>query len=221
MPTSGLVPAPAGVAGVADVADPAVPPVDVLVVDDQESNLLAVEAMLADLPIHLVTATSGREALGHVLRQDFALILMDVMMPEMDGFETAELIRGRKRSQHTPIIFLTAFAHDEVAVFKGYARGAVDYLSKPVPPQVLRSKVAVFVDIFRKTEEVKRQAALLRDLQRREHERELDAVRERLEADRLREEMRLAREIQQTLFPVAPLPLSGYDVGGASNPAEA
>jgi serine phosphatase RsbU (regulator of sigma subunit) len=195
--------------------------VDVLIVDDQPANLLALEAMLGDLPIRLVTATSGRDALGHVLRQDFALILMDVMMPEMDGFETAELIRGRRRSQHTPIIFLTAFAHDDVQVFKGYSHGAVDYLSKPVPPQVLRSKVSVFVDIFRKGQEVKRQATLLRELERREHQRELAEIMGRFEADRLREEMRLAREIQQKLFPVAPLPLPGFDVAGASHPAEA
>jgi serine phosphatase RsbU (regulator of sigma subunit) len=201
--------------------DPPNAAVDVLVVDDQPSNLLALQAMLADLPLRLVTATSGREALGRVLKQDFALILMDVMMPEMDGFETAEMIRRRKRSQDTPIIFLTAFAHDDVQVFKGYSHGAVDYLSKPVPPQVLRSKVAVFVDIFRKGEEFKRQAAILRQLEHREHQRELDAVRDRLESDRLREEMRIAREIQQKLFPVAPLPLPGFDIAGASHPAEA
>jgi serine phosphatase RsbU (regulator of sigma subunit) len=197
------------------------PAVDVLVVDDQPSNLLALKAMLADLPLRLVTATSGRDALGHVLKQDFALILMDVMMPEMDGFETAELIRQRKRSRHTPIIFLTAFAHDDLQVFKGYSHGAVDYLSKPVPSQVLRSKVSVFADIFRKGEEFKRQAELLRQLEHREHQRQLDEIRDRLEADRLREEMRIAREIQQKLFPVAPLPLPGFDIAGASHPAEA
>ncbi|HEY1379040.1 MAG TPA: SpoIIE family protein phosphatase [Gemmataceae bacterium] len=200
---------------------PPEPGVTVLLVDDQPNNLLALETVLGDLPLNLVKATSGREALGHVLKQDFALILMDVMMPDMDGFETAELIRQRKRSRHTPIIFLTAFAHDDLQVFKGYSHGAVDYLSKPVAPQVLRSKVSVFVDIHRKAEEVKRQAELLRQLERREHERKLAEVQERLEAERLREEMRIARQIQQKLFPVAPLPLAGFDVSGASHPAEA
>jgi len=200
---------------------PPEPGVNVLLVDDQPNNLLALETVLGDLPLNLVKATSGREALGQVLKQEFALILMDVMMPDMDGFETAELIRQRKRSRHTPIIFLTAFAHDDLQVFKGYSHGAVDYLSKPVAPQVLRSKVAVFVDIHRKAEEVKRQAELLRQLEHREHERKLAEVQERLEAERLREEMRIARQIQQKLFPVAPLPLPGFDVSGASHPAEA
>src|SRR4051794_38932206 len=105
---------------------PAGSAVNVLLVDDQPPNLLALETVLGDLPLNLVKATSGREALGHLLKQDFALILMDVMMPDMDGFETAELIRLRRRSRDTPIIFLTAFAHDDVHVFKGYSHGAVD-----------------------------------------------------------------------------------------------
>jgi len=193
----------------------------VLLVDDQQRNLVALEAVLGDLPLKVVTADSGRQALRQVLRQDFALILMDVMMPDMDGFETAELIRQRKRSQHTPIIFMTAFAHDDLHVFKGYSHGAVDYLVKPVAPEVLRSKVTVFVDIFRKTEEVKRQAELLRRLERREYEREIADVRRQIETERLQEEMRIAREIQQKLFPVAPLPLPGCDISGASHPAEA
>jgi len=142
-------------------------------------------------------------------------------MPGMDGFETAALIRQRGRTQNTPIIFLTAFEHDEPQVFKGYTVGAVDYLAKPVVPQVLRSKVSVFVEMFRKTEEFKQQAELLRRLEQREHERQLAEVRQRLEAERLREEMRIARQIQQKLFPVAPLPLHGFDVSGASHPAEA
>ena len=108
-----------------------------------------------------------------VLDDDFAVILMDVQMPGMDGFETAALIRERDRSKHTPIIFLTAFQSTERQVFQGYALGAVDYLSKPIVPAVLRSKVAVFVELFQKTEQVKRQAAELHETQRREHEREL------------------------------------------------
>jgi len=193
----------------------------VLLVDDNPRNLLALEVTLNDLPLYLVQASSGPEALRKLLEEDFALILMDVRMPDMDGFEAAELIRQRPRSQHTPIIFLTAYAHDDVQVFKGYSLGAVDYLSKPIVPQVLRSKVAVFVDMFRKTEEIKQQGELLRELEQREHERELAEVKERMESQRLRDELRIARQIQQKLFPVAPLPLPGFDVGGASLPAEA
>src|SRR5438876_9527208 len=160
----------------------------VLLVDDNARNLLALEVTLNDLPLHLVQASSGPEALRRLLEEDFALILMDVRMPEMDGFETAELIRQRPRSQHTPIIFLTAFAHDDVQVFKGYSLGAVDYLSKPIVPQVIRSTVSVFVDMFRKTDETKQQAELLRELEQRQHERELAEVKERMEAQRLRDE---------------------------------
>jgi serine phosphatase RsbU (regulator of sigma subunit) len=193
----------------------------VLLVDDNPRNLLALDVTLSDLPLNLVQASSGPEALRRLLEDDFALILMDVRMPDMDGFEAAELIRQRERSQHAPIIFLTAYAHDDVQVFKGYSLGAVDYLSKPIVPQVLRSKVSVFVDMYRKTEEIKQQAELLRELEQREHQRELAEVKERMESQRLRDELRIARQIQQKLFPVAPLPLSGFDVGGASLPAEA
>src|SRR5947209_12617741 len=146
---------------------------------------------------------------------------MDVKMPGMDGFETAALIRERKRSQHTPIIFLTAYESDDLQMFKGYSLGAVDYIRKPIVPEILRSKAAVFVDIFRKTEEVKRQAELLRQAELREHQRQLAEGKERWEAERLHAEIRIARQIQQKLFPAAPLPLAGFDLSGASFPAEA
>ncbi|MBV9385961.1 MAG: response regulator [Chroococcidiopsidaceae cyanobacterium CP_BM_ER_R8_30] len=135
--------------------------VNVLLVDDYPENLLALEATLSSLGQNLVTANSGKEALRCLLNQDFAVILLDVQMPGMDGFETATLIREREKSRHTPIIFLTAFSTNESLVFKGYALGAVDYLLKPIEPEILKSKVTVFVDLFRKTEEVKRQAAQL------------------------------------------------------------
>jgi serine phosphatase RsbU (regulator of sigma subunit) len=190
-------------------------------VDDQPANLLAVAATLADLDLHVVKAGSGVEALRCLLAGDFALILMDVKMPWMDGFETAELIRQRKRSSHIPIIFLTASESADGQVFKGYTLGAVDYLVKPVAAGVLRSKVSVFVDIFRQAEQIKRQAELMRLLKEREHERELAEAKARWEAERLKAELRLAREIQQKLFPAAPLPAPGLDIAGGSFPAEA
>jgi len=218
-------PAPAAVAqpasGAAQSVSVNTPPVRILAVDDEPANLLALEATLTGMDLELVGVTSGLEALRRVLREDFALILMDVRMPGMDGLETAELIRKRGRSQRTPIIFLTAFAGDEPHVFRGYALGAVDYLCKPIVSQVLRSKVSVFADIFRKTEEVRRQGELLRFLEQREYERQLAEVNERLEAERLRQEIRIAREIQQKLFPAAPLPVGGFDISGVACPAEA
>jgi serine phosphatase RsbU (regulator of sigma subunit) len=190
-------------------------------VDDQPANLLALEATLADLDLDVVQAGSGFEALRCLLAADFAVILMDVKMPGMDGFETAELIRQRKRSRHTPIIFLTASESADTQVFKGYTFGAVDYLVKPIAAGVLRSKVSVFVDIFRKTEQIRRQAELMRLLERREHERQLTEAKARWESERLREEIRIARQIQQRLFPAAPLPSPGLDIAGGSFPAEA
>ncbi len=135
--------------------------VNILLVDDQPENLLALEAILGDLGENLVRANSGQEALRHLLNKDFAVILMDVQMPGMDGFETATLIRSRSRSRHVPIIFLTAFSASDQLMFKGYALGAVDYLFKPIEPSVLISKVTVFVDLFKKSESVQRQAAQL------------------------------------------------------------
>jgi len=127
-------------------------PVNILVVDDRDENLMAVEAVLDDPSYRLVRARSGREALKEVLDQDFALILLDVVMPGVDGYETATLIRERPRSRQTPIIFLTANDWGVQHVFRGYTVGAVDYLVKPVPADVLRSKVAVFVELFQKQE---------------------------------------------------------------------
>jgi signal transduction histidine kinase len=127
-------------------------PVNILVVDDRDENLVAVEAVLSDPGYRLVRARSGREALKEVLDQDFALILLDVVMPGVDGYETATLIRERPRSRQTPIIFLTANDWGAQHVFRGYTVGAVDYLVKPVPADVLRSKVAVFVELFNRQE---------------------------------------------------------------------
>lgn len=136
--------------------------VNVLLVDDYPENLLALEAILDCPDQNLLKAQSGVEALRYLLNQDFALILLDVQMPGMDGFETAKLIRERERSRYTPIIFLTAFSTSDNLVFKGYSLGAVDYLIKPISPEILKSKVTVFVELFKKTQEVKRQAAQLK-----------------------------------------------------------
>ncbi len=168
--------------------------VDILLVDDQSNNLVALRAVLDGMALNLVEARSGEEALRRILDGDFAVILMDVQMPGMDGFEAAALIRERDRSSHTPIIFLTAFESSQNQVFKGYALGAVDYLSKPIIAAVLRSKVAVFVDLFRKTMQVKTQARQLLDNQRREHERGLAEEKRLWELARLREETARERE---------------------------
>ena len=122
----------------------------ILFVDDQEENLLALEAVLEPLGQRLVRASSGEEALGALLREDFALILLDVQMPDMDGFQTASFIKQREKTRHIPIIFLTALSKELHHVFRGYSAGAVDYVVKPFDPMILRSKVQVFVDLYRK-----------------------------------------------------------------------
>src|SRR5215212_1573345 len=140
--------------------------VNILLVDDQPNNLLALESILAETGQNLVRAESGKKALKHLLEMEFAVILLDVQMPEMDGFETATLVRERERSRDTPIIFLTALSRSETNVFRGYELGAVDYIFKPFHPEILRSKVNVFVELFRKREAIKRQAQELARLSR-------------------------------------------------------
>jgi signal transduction histidine kinase len=143
----------------------------ILVVDDLEQNLLGYQAILDDLGEDLVVVHSGEEALKEVLNHEFAVILLDVNMPGLDGLETAALIRKRKKSAHTPIIFLTAFT-DEVRVSEGYAHGAVDFISAPVVPAILRAKIKVFVDLFRMREQIKQHA-----LERSKREMAEEAVR--------------------------------------------
>jgi signal transduction histidine kinase len=152
--------------------------VNILMVDDQPAGLAALEATLAGLGQNLFSARSGREALRLLLQHDFAVVLLDVVMPGMDGFETAKLIRERERSARTPIIFLTALQEGELPPFEAYALGAVDYLVKPFEPDILRSKVSVFVDLAHQTE-------LLREAQRREHERELLETTRKFQAEKL------------------------------------
>ena len=133
----------------------------VLVVDDHAPNLLAVAAILEPLGHRLVMVTSGDEALRHLLREDFAVILLDVQMADLDGFQTAELVKESQRTRHIPIMFLTAVNRDAEHIFKGYQCGAVDYLLKPFAPEVLRSKVSVFIDLYIRGEKIKRQAEML------------------------------------------------------------
>jgi two-component system, sensor histidine kinase and response regulator len=138
-----------------------VEPVKILLVDDSPENLLSAGAVLEALGQEVIKAESGREALRQLLDHDFAVILLDIMMPEMDGFETAALIRQRERSRLTPIIFLTALGRSSEHMLRGYDLGAVDYMSKPFVPEILRSKVSVFVELHRKSALLARQSALL------------------------------------------------------------
>ncbi|NOJ93876.1 PAS domain S-box protein [Corallococcus sp. CA049B] len=170
----------------------ATPRAAILMVDDHPANLLALEAILEPLGQDLVKATSGEEALKQLLQRDFAVILMDVQMPGLDGFQTAALIKQRERTRTIPIIFLTALSRDAAHVFKGYAHGAVDYLLKPFDPEILRSKVSVFVDLFLKEQQLQRQAALLRQRDREALERQ-SALRYRRLTESLPEPMWAAR----------------------------
>jgi signal transduction histidine kinase len=133
----------------------------ILLVDDRAENLVALEAALRPLGQELVSAQSGEEALRCLLSEEFAVILLDVQMPGMDGFETAARIKERERSRHIPIIFLTAISRELHQQLRGYEVGAVDYIAKPFDPWVLRSKVAVFVELYDKTQRVQAQAAQL------------------------------------------------------------
>jgi len=171
------------------------PKANILLVDDQVKNLLALEAVLSSLQQNLVRASSGQEALRHLLDREFAVILLDVQMPDMDGFETAELIRTRPKNQSIPIIFITAFSKNDGLIFKGYDAGAIDYLFKPIVPEILRSKVALFIDLFNKTAEVQRQAAQLtaanRTLQNSHDALELRVCERTAELVRTNEELRV------------------------------
>ena len=158
---------------------------DILIVDDTAANLLAMEAALAPLGCRLVFARSGPEALGRLLEQDFAVILLDVQMPGMDGYECARLIRSRDRTRNVPIIFVTAFSRDETEIVHAYQLGAVDFMFKPVHPEVMRCKVAVFVELF--------------EAQAREQARVLDDQRRRLESEALRREADSQRAAAEAL----------------------
>jgi hypothetical protein len=146
-------------------------PASVLLVDDRPANLIALEATLAPLDIRTVTAASGPEALRRLLAEEYALVLLDVQMPGMDGFETAALMRRHPRTAHVPIIFVTAIHRESAHLFTGYERGAVDYLTKPFDPNILRSKVRVFVDLFCNERQLREQSALMYERESRDRER--------------------------------------------------
>ena len=172
----------------------------VLLVDDDERNLLAVSSILEDLG-EVVTARSGEEALRHLLKGEFAVILLDVYMPGMDGYETAQIIRGRDQTKGIPIVFLSAVNKETEHLLRGYAMGAVDYVFKPVDPIILRSKVAVFVDLFAKSKEVERKARYEQSL--------LDSTL-RANAERLRAEQDLRRAEQRQAAIIQSLPMVLY-----------
>jgi len=139
-------------------------PAKALLVDDRRDNLIALEAILQGLPVEPVAVESGEAALKQLLIDDFAVILLDAQMPEMDGFETASHIKQRERTRHVPIIFLTAADRDAQLALRGYAAGAVDYLTKPFDPWILRAKVSVFVELWTKTRLLEAQAEAARQL---------------------------------------------------------
>lgn len=173
----------------------------VLLVDDEPKNLFALRELLQDPNLDLVVARSGDEALRRVLEADFALILLDVLMPGLDGFETARLIRVRERSALTPIIFLTAAADEIGSIFRGYEVGAVDYLIKPLVPEVLKSKVAVFVELHRKSAALAREIGERQAAERRlrDSEGQLRALAAHLITVREEERAHIAREIHDEL----------------------
>jgi len=161
----------------------ATPKANLLLVDDRPDKLLALGSILESLEQNLVQARSGKDALRQLLKQEFAVILMDVSMPGMDGFETAALIRQRPSCEHTPIIFITSIGSSENHIARGYSLGAVDYLLTPIVPEILRAKVAVLVELHNQTEVIRRQAEQLRVMEEARHQRELAEVGDRLETE--------------------------------------
>jgi PAS domain S-box-containing protein len=173
----------------------------ILIVDDDRRNLLAASEVLDEAGLDLVLVDSPEEALRRSLREDFALILLDVQMPRMDGYEVAALIRSRPRTSGVPILFLTAHNKDDIHIFRGYSAGAVDYVFKPIQPLILKSKVGVFVDLYRKTEEIRQKAAAEKQLL-------LDNLRVR--GEKLEAERALRRGEQHQAAVLRSLPIALY-----------
>lgn len=171
--------------------------INVLVVDDRPANLLAIRAMLEDSNVQVIEATSGEAALELAGKHDFALALMDVRLPGMDGVATAESLRKSERNRDVPIMFLTAFEGNSGEIERAYSLGAVDFLIKPIVPHILLAKMGVFIELYRKNRELREQARLLQLSQTREHERQLNEERATWEANRLRSEVELQKKIAE------------------------
>lgn len=180
-------------------------PVEILLVDDRPDNLVSLQALLQRPGYRLVLARSGEEALAQVLRHELAVILLDVAMPGMDGFQVASVIREREQSRSIPIIFVTASVYDMEHVFRGYTVGAVDYLRKPIDPHALRAKVAVFVELYRQRKEIAEQSARLREAELRE---------QRLLRQRAEQALRTSESIYQLTFEEAPIGIGHLDANG-------
>src|SRR5438552_1627615 len=199
VPNGSVIDGQASVSATPLLEEPAERP-RVLVVDDDERNLLAIRTVLEDVG-EIVEARSGEEALRHLLKGEFAVILLDVYMPGMDGYETAQIIRSREQTKRIPIVFLSAVNKETEHLLRGYSMGAVDYVFKPVDPVVLRSKVAVFVELFEKSKEVERKAR---------HEQALLDANLRANAERLRAEQELRRAEQRQAAIIQSLPMVLY-----------
>lgn len=169
----------------------------ILLVDDREPDLLALDAVLADLRQDVVKVRSGRDALKQLLDHDFAVILLDVQMPDMTGFETAQIIRSRPKSEHTPILFLTSYRTDEIQATRGYLLGAVDYVYKPFQPEVIKAKVSAFVDLHLKTIELEDEVARRKDAEAAV--RALNTDLERRVADRTAALQSINEELKQEI----------------------
>ena len=175
--------------------------VDVLLVDDREDGLITLEALLGSEPgYNLIRAQSGKEAIGLLPQFDFALILLDVQMPELDGFETAQIIRSEPRFASIPIVFVTAINKDDRYIYRGYEAGAVDYVFKPFDPLILRSKVSVFVDLHRKNRQIREQAQRLAEREALEHQ----ALAQCVELESLRRYRNLADAIPHIVLRTLP-----------------
>jgi PAS domain S-box-containing protein len=178
----------------------------ILLVDDKPQNLLVLAQMLEVLDENIIQVRSGADALRYLLRQDFAIILVDVQMPDMDGYELASLIRQRDRSRHLPIIFITAYSRDDADISRGYALGAVDYVFKPIDPVILRAKVSVFVDLYKKTEAIRQKAVV----EQRLLTENLLVRSEKIEAERA---LRQIEERQALIIRSLPIALYTADLG--------
>ena len=190
-------------------------PINILLVDDQPSKLLSYDAILSELGENLIRARSGREALDHVLKHDIAVMLIDVVMPEIDGFELATMIRAHPRFENTAMIFVSALAQSELDRVRGYERGAVDYVSVPIVPELLRAKVRVFAELYRKT----RQLELLNaELEQRVGERTAELVRANAELEqRVEERTREREEALAQLYKMQKLESLGQLTGGVAH----